>query len=94
MFADRSFAVEVVQASADERDRWRRKLAIRAEVHTGLAHPAVIKRIQNADVVAAMPAWRPLADLAGVPVGASTDLVDLYALDVARCLAVGPRPKP
>lgn len=79
MLADRSFAVEIVQASPHERDRWRRKLSIRAEVVSGYAHPALLKRLLGSADTSTLPAGRALADAAGVPAGARSDFVDIYA---------------
>lgn len=76
LLADRSFAAELVRASADERDRWRRKLTRRADVRSGFVHPSLFARFGDDERV--IPAGRAAADLAGVPAGADPDVLDAY----------------
>lgn len=77
LLADRSFAVELIRALPEERDRWRRKLSVRAEMRPGYAHPSILERLNESNGPT-MPAGRALADAGGVPVGASTEFVDIY----------------
>lgn len=73
---DRSFAGEMVSASTDERDRWRRKLGGRADVRTGYLHPSLLEKLVDDERL--VPAGRAAADLAGVPAGANPNYLDAY----------------